>query len=263
MGPHLAYQRTGRDNLRAAFPEKSPAEIDDILRGVWDNLGRIGAEFVHLDRLWDHDLQRPETGRVIVPPESIARLVSLRDDGRPALLFGAHLANWELPALAAIAYGLPGAIVYQRPHIAAVGEEIFRLRKATMGALIPAGQDAPLRIADALKHGVHVGMLVDQHFTMGVDVEFFGRRCKANPTLARLARHFDCPIHGTRAIRLADRRFRLELTEAVEAPRDAEGKIDVAATMQTITTIVEGWVREHPEQWLWLHRRWRREHGFV
>ncbi len=106
-------------------------------------------------------------------------------------------------------------------------------------------------------------MLADQHFTMGIDVEFFGRRCKANPTLARLARRFDCPIHGTRAIRLPDHRFRLELTEALSVPRDAEGKIDVAKTMQMVTTIIEGWVREHPEQWLWLHRRWRREHGFV
>ena len=61
-----------------------------------------------------------------------------------------------------------------------------------------------------------------------------------------------------RVVRLPDRnRFRVELTEAIEPVRDAEGKIDVAGTMQAITDVVEGWVREHPEQWLWLHRRWR------
>jgi KDO2-lipid IV(A) lauroyltransferase len=58
-------------------------------------------------------------------------------------------------------------------------------------------------------------------------------------------------------IRLPQRRFRIELTEAVEPVRDSAGAIDVAATMQAITTVIEGWVREHPEQWLWLHRRWR------
>ncbi len=263
IGPHLAYHRDGRLNLRAAFPEKPAAEIEHILDRVWDNLGRVGAEFAHLDALADFDADHAGRGRIIVPPASAERLARLRDDGKPALLFGAHLANWELPALAAVRFGLEGAVVYQRPHLAALGEEIFRIRKATMGALIPAGADAPLRIADALKRGVHVGMLADQHFTMGIDVEFFGRRCKANPTLARLARRFDCPIHGTRAIRLPDHRFRLELTEALSVPRDAEGKIDVAKTMQMVTTIIEGWVREHPEQWLWLHRRWRREHGFV
>jgi KDO2-lipid IV(A) lauroyltransferase len=67
----------------------------------------------------------------------------------------------------------------------------------------------------------------------------------------------DCPIHGTRVIRLPDHRFRLELTDEIAPVRDAAGTIDVTATMQRITSIVEGWVREHPEQWLWVHRRWR------
>jgi KDO2-lipid IV(A) lauroyltransferase len=90
-----------------------------------------------------------------------------------------------------------------------------------------------------------------------VKVTFFGRRTKANPFLARLARHVDCPIHGVRVIRLPERRFRIELTEAIEPVRDPSGQIDVTGTMQAITGVIEGWVREHPEQWLWLHRRWR------
>jgi KDO2-lipid IV(A) lauroyltransferase len=101
-------------------------------------------------------------------------------------------------------------------------------------------------------------MLVDQHYVNGVDVTFFGRTCKANPFIARLARHIDCPIHGTRVVRLPDkRRFRVDLSEAIEPRRDADGKVDIAGTMQAITSVVEGWVREHPEQWLWVHRRWR------
>jgi len=88
-------------------------------------------------------------------------------------------------------------------------------------------------------------------------VIFFGRRCKANPLLARLAHHFDCPIHGVRVIRLGGRRFRGELTEALNVPRDPDGRVNIERTMQVITSVVEQWVREHPEQWLWLHRRWR------
>ena len=100
-------------------------------------------------------------------------------------------------------------------------------------------------------------MLVDQYYVRGVEVTFFGRRTMANPLLARLARHFDSPIHGTRVIRLPGHRFRGELTDAIAPARDAEGKIDIAGTMQIITGVVEGWIREHPEQWLWQHRRWR------
>jgi KDO2-lipid IV(A) lauroyltransferase len=72
-----------------------------------------------------------------------------------------------------------------------------------------------------------------------------------------LAREAECTIHGTRVIRLQNGRFMADFTEPVEPVRDAEGRIDVQGTMQAITDVVEGWVREYPEQWLWLHRRWR------
>lgn len=75
--------------------------------------------------------------------------------------------------------------------------------------------------------------------------------------LARVARHVDCPIHGVRVVRLPNHRFRIEVSEAVEPVRDPSGDIDVADTMQKINDIIEGWVREYPGQWLWLHRRWR------
>ncbi|WP_204280110.1 LpxL/LpxP family acyltransferase, partial [Raoultella ornithinolytica] len=84
------------------------------------------------------------------------------------------------------------------------------------------------------------------------DVTFFGRPAKANPTAAKLAREFDCPVHGARVIRLPGNRYRLEATEEIVLPRDAEGRIDVKGAMQAMTDVVEGWVREHPEQWLWL-----------
>ena len=126
-----------------------------------------------------------------------------------------------------------------------------------MGHLIRSRAQAPLEMAASLARGEHLGMLVDQHFSRGVDVTFFGRRCKANPTIARLARQFDCPVVGVRVIRLPDRKFRIAAEGPLTLPRDAEGRIDVPATSQLITTVIERWIREHPEQWLWFHRRWR------
>jgi KDO2-lipid IV(A) lauroyltransferase len=116
-----------------------------------------------------------------------------------------------------------------------------------------------VRVAEALERGAHVGMLVDQYYVRGVEVSFFGRKTRANPLLARLARHFDCPIYGTRVIRLPGHRLQPELSDEIKPVRDADGKIDIAGTMQTITNVIEGWIREYPEQWLWLHRRWRPE----
>jgi KDO2-lipid IV(A) lauroyltransferase len=100
-------------------------------------------------------------------------------------------------------------------------------------------------------------MLIDQHDFSGVDVEFFGRRCKAGTMIARLARQFEYPIRGSRVIRLPNNRFRVEFTDAIEPIRGADGRVNVLATTQLINSMIEGWVREYPKQWLWLHRRWR------
>ena len=257
IGRRLREDRIGRENLKAAFPEKSPEEIETILAGVWDNLGRIGAEFAHLDHIWDYDRDHPENSRIELPKRTIELFDQIRDDGKPALIFASHLGNWELPALAAVAHGLDCAILFRRPNIESADRAIEKIRAIKMGTLIPAGRDAPLRLAQALQQGQHVAMLVDQYLTNGVEVTFFGRKTKANPMLARLRRQVDCPIHGTRIIRLPNNRFRGELTEEIPPVRDANGEIDIQGTMQAVTNVVEGWVREYPEQWLWLHRRWR------
>jgi KDO2-lipid IV(A) lauroyltransferase len=257
VGPWLPEHRTGRANLAAAYPHKSAAEIEEILGGVWDNLGRVAAEYAHLDRLWDYDPERPSQGRIEVSAETLERFLALRDDGKPALVFSAHLANWELPTLAGERYGVDGAILYRAPSIGEIAAAVRDIRADKVAMLIPTGIGAPSAIAAALERGIHVGILVDQFFYQGIEVDFFGRPCRTNPIIARLARYYDVPIHGVRVIRLPGHRFRLEMTEAIEPKRDATGKIDVTATTQMITTIIEGWVREYPDQWLWLHRRWR------
>ncbi len=258
IGPALREQRIGRANLNAAFPEKSPEEIERILAGVWDNLGRVGAEFAHIDHIWDYDEDHPDPhGRVEIPQRTDELFRQLRTDGKPALVFASHLANWELPALAAVAHRLDTAILYRRPNIASADRIIQEMRQVNMGTLIPAGRDAPFRLAEALQNGQHVAMLVDQYLTGGVEVTFFGRKTRANPMLARLLRQIECPVHGTRVVRLPGNRFRAELTEEIPPVRDADGKIDIQGMTQKITSVIEGWVREHPEQWLWLHRRWR------
>jgi KDO2-lipid IV(A) lauroyltransferase len=257
IGPMTREQKIGRANLTAAFPEKSPEEIESILAGVWDNLGRLGAEFAHLDHIWEHDPAHPEDSRIEIELRTHELFAQLRLDGKPALIFTGHLGNWEMPALAAVEHGLDAAILFRRPNSASANRIIEELRGGKMGTLIPAGRDAPLRLADALQKGQHVAILVDQYFTNGVDVTFFGRKTKANPTLARLLRQIECPIHGVRVIRLPGHRFRAELSEEVPPVRDATGQIDVQGTMQAITSVIEGWIREYPDQWLWLHRRWR------
>ena len=261
IGPCLPEHRIGRENLVAAFPEKSADEIEKILRGVWDNLGHVGAEFAHIDRLWDYDPSHKTRGRILDSDESEKIALRLRDDGKPALVFAAHLGNWELAAVAAHSFGIETTVLYRAPNMPAMSDAVIKMRAGCMGKLVPSTMDAPFKLTEALQRGSHVAMLVDQFFLRGVPVTFFGRKTVANPLIARLARNVDCPIHGIRVIRHPGNRFEVRVTEAIDAPRDAEGKIDVERTMQAITDVVESWIREYPDQWLWVHRRWRDEDG--
>lgn len=255
LGPFFLVSRVARQNLRRAFPEKSDAEIRRILDGVWDNLGRMSAEFAHLDRIWDYDPVHPGNGRIeIVGTEVMARL---RDDGKPALFFTSHTGNWELNAITGGKLGVKGGVLYRAPNIQKAAKLIEDMRAETMPGLIRANRNAGRQMARMLEEGQHIGMLVDQYWGQGVVVDFFGRPCPTNPTLARLARQFECPVHGMRVIRLPKGRFRIEITEEVVLPRDADGRIDVQGAMQAVTELIEDWVREYPGQWLWLHRRWR------
>src|SRR5436189_1578450 len=169
VGPIMREQRIGRANLIAAFPEKSPAEIETILAGVWDNLGRVGAEFAHLDHIWEHDPAYPEQSRIEIPPRTHELFAQLRLDGKPALIFASHLGNWELPALAAVAHGLDAAILYRRPNIESANRIIEQIRAVKMGTMVAASHDAPVKLAHALNEGQHVAMLVDQWFKNGVE----------------------------------------------------------------------------------------------
>ena len=251
----LPAHRIGQANLRAAFPDKDAAWIEATLREAWDNLGRVAGEYVHMARIWDFDRDQPNGARIQTDSEPLFDL--LRTDGKPALCFAAHLANWELPAIAAEAHGLPSAVVYRMPNNKAVAREIIRIRAPLMGRMIRTRAQAAVEMATALSAGEHLGMVVDQHFSRGVDVTFFGRRCKANPTVARLARRFDCPVVGVRVIRLPNHGFRIDGFGPYGLPRGTDGQVDIQASTQMITTVIEGWVREHPGQYLWFHRRWR------
>ena len=255
IGPWLPAHRTMLGNLREAYPDRSEAERGAIAREAWENLGRTGAEYAHLDTLFDYDPADPATQRMEVV--GLEHFYALRDDGAPGLIFSAHLGNWELPAIAAAKFDLEATAVFRAPNNPAAARLVGAVRQKTMGGLAASGPGAAFAMQGVVERGGHLGQLIDQHFTRGVVVEFFGRPCLANPLLAKLARNYECPVHGARVVRLPGGRYRLELTPPLDLPRDASGAIDVPGAMQAMTAVVEGWVREHPGQWLWMHRRWR------
>jgi KDO2-lipid IV(A) lauroyltransferase len=259
VAPLIPENRLAAASLASAFPEKSDAERRRILRGVWDNVARTAMEYAFLDEiLAEFRLHRLDRGPFTAT--GIEDFLRIREDDKPALIFSAHLANWELPAIIAERFRLNLTIMYRMPKNSIVAADLMKVRNEMMGDLVPTRFISALEIADTVAHGGHVALLVDQRRTGSPPLPFFGRPAPTNTFFAKLARQYDCPVHGVRAIRLPGDRFHVELTPPIDLPRDAEGLIDEIAATQKINDIIEGWIREHPEQWLWLHDRWRMNH---
>ena len=255
VGPKTSRQGLMMRNLRNAFPEKSAEELAIIADDAWGSMGRLAAEYVFLDKLFDYDPNKNGEGRVEV--SGVPIFLDLRDNPRPFIVFSAHTANFELLPVAGAAFGLNVTVLFRPPNNPYIAEKIFNFRKARMGNLVPSHAGSSFALARQLENGQPVGVLVDQKFHKGLITKFFGQPVKTNPLLAKLVRQFDCEVYPARCIRLPNNRFRLEIEPALAIPKKENGDIDVQATAQLLNDTVERWVREYPGQWLWYHDRWR------
>lgn len=254
LGPRFGRHNVALDNLRRAFPEKSEDEIRAIASDMWGNMARLAAEYIFLDQIFDYDPASGATGRVeVVGAEIFERL---RGEDRPHIMFTAHSGNFELLPVAAAAFELPVTALFRAPNNPYLAEYIFSTRSAAMGELLASRAGVAFALARVLERGGNIGVLVDQKFRRGPQTTFFGRPCRTNPLVPKLARQYECDVYPARSIRLPNNRFRLELHEKIELPRTASGQIDVQASCQMLNDIVEGWVRETPGQWMWFHKRW-------
>jgi KDO2-lipid IV(A) lauroyltransferase len=250
IGPHLGISRRAVKNLRAAFPEKSETDIAAIVRGMWDNLGRVAAEYPHLGKI----VVGGDDGRVEYIGGEYVDL--LRDGDGSGIFFSGHLGNWEIVSLGATQHGVALDRIYREANNRLVEWLYQHGRAAVEGALIPKGPAGARGLLKALKSGRHLAMLVDQKMNDGIPVPFFGRDVMTAPALAELALRYDCPVVPARITRLKGARFRLTVLAPLELIRTGDHKADVAANMAQVNALMEQWVRDTPEQWLWLHNRW-------
>ncbi|MBB3423321.1 KDO2-lipid IV(A) lauroyltransferase [Rhizobium sp. BK312] len=254
IGPRMRRHQLMLTNLRNAFPEKTETEIEEIARASWGNMGRLAAEYVFLDRLFDFDPFSDKPGRIEV--SGIPIFLDLRDNPRPFIVFTGHTGNFELLPVAGAAFGLKVTVLFRPPNNPYVAQKVFDFRAKRMGNLVPSHAGSSFALARELEAGRGVGVLVDQKFRKGLKTLFFGRDVKTNPLLPKLVRQFNCEVYPARCIRLPDNRYRLEIEPKLEMPRNEAGALDLTATAQLLNDKVESWVRENPEQWLWYHDRW-------
>lgn len=247
-GPYLKKSNVARRNLKTAFPDRSPAEIEAIVREVWDTLGRVAFEFPLIDRL----LNGSDRARIDI--EGREHLDAALASGKPVLFFSAHLGNWEMIPVSAALLGFRAHIFYRAPNNPLL-LKLFSARQIS-GETIPKGAAGARRAFALLKRGENLGILVDQKLNDGIAVPFFGRDAMTGTALAEFALRFDAPLLPVHCERLPGVRFKLTFHAPLEVIKTDNRKDDVKTILTTVNAMLESWIRNSPGQWLWLHNRW-------
>ena len=250
IGPRLAMNRRARRNIARALPELSEGEIDGVIRGMWDNLGRVTAEYPHLHKFDCYVGPRVE----VIGAEFVDEL---REDGRGGIFFSGHIANWEVCCMAATQRGVPVFQAYRAPNNPLIDPIIDRIRTRALGVRRYAkGASGARQLVKHLKAGDHLALLIDQKLNEGIPVPFFGRNAMTMVAMASFALKFDVPVVPARVVRLGGAHFRIVIEPPMEIVATGDRDADIADIMGRATATLEGWVRAHPEQWFWVHRRW-------
>jgi len=248
IGPLLPVSDVALKNLQAALPGLSHGKI---IRDVWRHLGRIAGEFPHARAFLDDPARMEIVGE--------HHLWALRDAGEATLLFGGHIGNWELSNILSLRAKLPVNPVYRapnNPYLKWLFED--RLRTPDM-QLIPKGPVGARQTIKLMTEGKSVVLYVDQKMNDGISVPFFGRPAMTAPALASLALKFKRRVVPFRVIRTRGAHFRAEVLEPFYFFDSGDREADTLAAMVKVNRMIEGWIREYPAQWLWLHRRWPKE----
>jgi KDO2-lipid IV(A) lauroyltransferase len=250
---HGRLRHVGMRNLAMAFPEKSHREHRRILRGVFTSLGRQLAEVCLFPSYTKENLRR------VVVYDGFENFEHAFQRGKGVLFLTGHLGGWELSAFAHSLAGYPLSIVMRSLDNPYVDALIQRYR--TMHGNKTVDKDDFVRgLLGAMRSGQMVGILMDTNMTppQGVFVDFFGVPACTASGLARIAMRTDAAVvPGFTVWDRTLRKYRLRFDQAVELVRTGNDEADVIANTAKFTKIIEDYVRRYPDQWLWVHRRWK------
>ncbi|OPY88286.1 MAG: Lipid A biosynthesis lauroyl acyltransferase [Syntrophaceae bacterium PtaU1.Bin231] len=240
-------------NLKCAFPEKDMTEMLAIAKGVYRTMGIVAAEFFDIP-----GLTRETIGKFVERSEGIERCFAALEKKRGVLMFGAHFGNWELSAAVFSLLVHPVTVIYRPLDSELLDNLVLHVRSASGN--VPLAKDRAMRqMLRVLKDNGVLGILVDQNaaWQEGVFVDFFGRPACTTDGLALLALHTDSPVVPAFLIRQPNGKYRFVVGEEVPTVRTGDKAHDVLANTQNYTRIVEETVRRYPDQWLWVHQRWK------
>ncbi len=250
---HARLRRVGMRNLELAFPDKSPAERKKILRGVYVSLGRLLGEACQFPKYTQKNASE------IAVYQGFENFQAAEKRGKGVLLLTGHFGGWEVGSFFHSLMGHPMQIVV-RPLDNPYVDQLVTHYRGLHGNTMIGKQEFARGLIAAMRKNATVGILMDTNMTppQGVFVDFFGISACTASGLARVALHTDASV--VPAFTIWDpilRKYRVEFGRPVELVRTGEIEADAVANTALFTKVIEQYARRYPDQWLWVHRRWK------
>ena len=249
----VSHRRIVRRNLAFAYPEWSLGQIKRISRRTFQNLGTTFLEILHLSALSREDILK--SVRVV----GLENLRHAQKSNKGLIIVSGHLGSWEMGLLyVCCILEKPILGVAKKIRFAPLNRHIHHLR-SRFGLKIAYKKGALPEMRRTLRRGGILGLLVDQsRRSEGVEVTFFGRKVTATPAAAFLAIRCKCPVLPIFCVREANGQLTMEVKAPLELKRTGDLRTDVQTNTQMITDVVENAVRKYPDQWFWVHKRWKK-----
>lgn len=252
LGPLTSAHRVAETNLRIVFPDASDAEIARLLHAQWGQVGRWFTEFPILDRI----INDPSRVEVV----GAERLAAIRDGAGPVVFISGHFSSFEIMPAVIIHSGITCQITYRatnNPHVDA------RIRKSRfrygVRLFAPKGTDGARELIRALGRGESVALMNDQKFNGGIAAPFFGVTAHTAPGPSTFALRFGAPLQPMSVQRTDKARFRVIVHDPIVLPDTGDRAADIDNGVRTINAFMEDRIRERPEEWFWVHKRWPSE----
>lgn len=244
----LKINKRARRNLHRAFPDISDDKVENIIKGMWENLGRVVGEFSHIHKLSGNNLDKYV---------EIEGLENIKPSKNGTIFFSGHIANWELiPKILHEKLDGDAYLVYRKANNKYVDNLIIESRNKCPATSIAKGSVGARKIIKALQKNKNVAMLVDQKQNDGIAVPFFGQDAMTAPAVANLALKYNCDLLPIRIIRKDKYKFKAIIGQKLEIVKTDDKEKDTYNIMCEINNYLESWIKQEPSQWFWVHNRW-------
>lgn len=252
IGPLVSANKTALRNLRMCYPNETDAWHRDVLKANWAEIGRMSGEFPHMHEF----MARLRNGEI----EFEGREIIEATRGKGAVFIGGHFTNWEITSLC-LADADPDCYFTYRPaNNPIIDRDIVETRKSFGLALQSAkGRVGGMGLLRALARNQSVALMNDQKYNMGIAAPLFGYDCMTADGPTRLALRFKVPLIPLSGRRIEGVRFKVRVHEPIALDYDAPQDEEVVRGVHRVNAFMEARIRECPEQWFWVHRRWPKE----